>query len=593
MTRVTPLLIAALGLAALPVGAAPANAYIQHNLVADTPGVADVTDPNLINPWGIAESATSPFWISNGGSGLATVYSTSATATITVASLKVTVPHGAGSTDTFGVVTGQLSNTTTVFTLANGNKANFLFCTEDGTLSGWNTGATAQVKVDNSASGAAYKGMALGGTSTAPQLYVANFSGAVVEVYDGNFAPVTMPTGAFTDSQLPAGYGPFNIVNIGGKLYVSYALQSSKKRYDSAGPGNGYVDIFDMSGTLVTRLIAGGVLNSPWGMAIAPPNFGALANMLLVGNFGNGRINAFDPVTGASQGVLLNPAGSPITNEGLWTLQVGNGKSGGDANAVYFTAGVGGQMHGLFGSLQAAPVSATTNPVVSAASFQAGLTQFGWVTIFGSNLSSTTRTWLAADLASGNLPTQLDKVSVTIDGKPAYISYISPTQINALVASDPTLGPVQISTSNQGLVSNTFSATMTATAPAFFISKSNYAAALHSDNKTIVGPTTLFSGGASAPAKPGEIISIYGTGFGPGTLPIPDGVLITTPIPLTGVTFTIGGVAASSTFVGLVGPGLYQVNVTVPASLADGDAQIVATVGGATSPTGPLVSVQH
>jgi uncharacterized protein (TIGR03437 family) len=353
------------------------------------------------------------------------------------------------------------------------------------------------------------------------------------------------------------------------------------------------VDIFDMSGTLVTRLIAGGVLNSPWGMAIAPPNFGALANMLLVGNFGNGRINAFDPVTGASQGVLLNPAGSPITNEGLWTLQVGNGKSGGDANAVYFTAGVGGQMHGLFGSLQAAPVSATTNPVVSAASFQAGLTQFGWVTIFGSNLSSTTRTWLAADLASGNLPTQLDKVSVTIDGKPAYISYISPTQINALVASDPTLGPVQISTSNQGLVSNTFSATMTATAPAFFISKSNYAAALHSDNKTIVGPTTLFSGGASAPAKPGEIISIYGTGFGPGTLPIPDGVLITTPIPLTGVTFTIGGVAASSTFVGLVGPGLYQVNVTVPASLADGDAQIVATVGGATSPTGPLVSVQH
>jgi uncharacterized protein (TIGR03437 family) len=314
--------------------------------------------------------------------------------------------------------------------------------------------------------------------------------------------------------------------------------------------------------------------------------------MLLVGNFGNGRINAFDPTTGASQGVLLNAAGSPVTNEGLWALQVGNGKSGGDANAVYFTAGTGGQLHGLFGSLQAAPVSAASNPIVSAASFQAGLAQYGWVTIFGSNLSSTTRSWQAADLATG-LPTQLDKVSVTIDGKPAYISYISPTQINALVAADPTLGSVQISTANQGLLSNTFSATMTAAAPAFFISKSNYAAALHGDNKTLVGPATLFAGGASAPAKPGEIISIYGTGFGPGTLPIPDGVLITTAIPLTGVTFTIGGVAASSTFVGLVGPGLYQVNVTVPASLADGDAQIVATVGAATSPVGPLVSVQH
>ena len=266
MTRVRIGLICMIALCAvaLPAGAAaPANAYIQHNLVADTAGVADVTDPSLINPWGIAESATSPFWISDGGTGLATVYSTTATATITVAALKVTVPHGTGSTDTFGVVTGQLSNTTSVFLLANGNKASFLFCTEDGTLSAWNTGTTAQVKVDNSANGAAYKGMALGGTATAPQLYVANFSGAVVEVYDGNFAPVTLAAGAFTDSQIPAGFGPFNIVNINSKLYVAYAKQAAKKRFDSAGPGNGYVDIFDMSGNFVRRFVSQGALKRP------------------------------------------------------------------------------------------------------------------------------------------------------------------------------------------------------------------------------------------------------------------------------------------------------------------------------------------
>ena len=587
-------LVGALCLAALPAAAATANAYIQHNLVADTPGIADVTDPNLINPWGIAISATSPFWISDGGTGLATVYSTSATATITqVTAVKVTIPHGAGSTDTFGVVTGELSNTTTAFLLANGNKASFIFATEDGTISAWNTGTTAQVKIDNSANGAAYKGLALGGTTAAPQLYVANFSGAAVEVYDGNFAPVTMPAGAFTDSQIPAGYGPFNIVNINGKLYVAYAKQGTKKRFDSAGPGNGYVDVFDMSGTLVTRLIAGGTLNSPWGMAIAPANFGALSNMLLVGNFGNGRINAFDPSTGTSQGAVLDPSGSPITIPGLWALQVGNGKSGGDTNAVYFAAGTGGELHGLFGSFQAAPVSASTGPVLNSASFQTGMAEYTWVSIFGANLSSTTRTWGTADFVNGTLPTSLDNVTVTIDGKPAYVSYISPTQINALVAADPTLGPVQITTSNQGLTSNTFSGTMTATAPAFFISKSNYVAGFKSDNKTIIGPATLFANGASAPAKPGEIISIYGTGFGPASTPIPDGALFTTAIPMTGVSVTIGGAPAPASFAGLVGPGLYQFNVTVPSTLADGDAALSATVGGATTPTGPLVAVAH
>src|SRR5580698_240609 len=165
--------------------AASANAYIQHNLVADTAGVADLTDPNLVNPWGIAISATSPFWISDNGTGLATVYSTSAAATITIASLKVTIPPGAATGDKTGPVSGQLSNSTTVFLLANGTKASFIFCTEDGTISAWNGGTAATNMVDNSSKGAVYKGFALGGTATAPQLYVANFNAGVVEVYDG------------------------------------------------------------------------------------------------------------------------------------------------------------------------------------------------------------------------------------------------------------------------------------------------------------------------------------------------------------------------------------------------------------------------
>jgi uncharacterized protein (TIGR03118 family) len=569
---------------------AGSNAYIQHNLVADTPGVADLTDPNLVDPWGIAESATSPFWISNNGTGLATVYSTSATATLTIASLKVTIPPGAASGPGPGPVSGQLSNSTAVFLIGT-TKASFLFCTEDGTVSGWNGGTTATIKVDNSSKGAVYKGMAFGGTSTAPQLYVANFHAGTVEVYDGNFAPVTLATGAFTDAQIPSGFAPFNIVNISGQLYVAYAKQDSAGMDDVAGLGNGYVDIFDMSGNLTKRLIASGALNSPWGMTIAPANFGVFANMLLVGNFGNGIINAYDPAAGTPLGALLNPSGSAIAIDGLWALQVGNGKSGGDANAVYFTAGPDAEQHGLFGSLQAAPVLQTSNPVVNGADFLAssGIAEYTWITIFGANMSSTTRSWTAADMPNGKLPTQLDNVSVTVDGKPAYIAYISPKQVNALVAADFTLGPVQVSTINQSLASNSASATMQAESPAFFISSGNYAAALHTNN-TVVGPTTLYPNN-STPAAPGETIMLFATGFGPGATTIPDGQTITTPIPITGVTVSVGNAPAVVMFAALVMPGLYQLNVTIPASTPTGDAALSATIGGQTTQAGVLVSV--
>ncbi|MBV8843190.1 MAG: TIGR03118 family protein [Bryobacterales bacterium] len=574
---------------------AGANAYIQHNLVSDQPGVADVTDPNLVNGWDIATTATSPFWISSTGTGLAVVYSTAnATPAIAVSTLKVSIPPGKSSTSKFGPLTGQIANGTSAFVLTNGTKANFLFCTLDGAISGWNSaaGTTAVIMVDNSSKGAIYKGCVLGGTSSAPQMYVANFNSGAVEVYDGNFAPVSLASGAFTDSQIPAGFAPFNIANLAGNLYVSYAKQDPAKQNDVPGAGAGFVDVYDMSGNLKTRLIAGGALNSPWGMTIAPANnFGAFSGMLLVGNFGDGRINAFDPATGSSQGPMLNAQGSPIVIPGLWGLRVGNGAAGGDANAVYFAAGPNGQQHGLFGSLQAGPVITSTG-VVNGASFQPGMAQYAWVSVFGANLASTKRTWTAADMPGGKLPTQLDGAGVTINGKSAYISYVSPTQINALVAADPTLGGVTVASGNSGLTSNSATVTMQNLAPAFFISKNNYIAGFGADNKTIIGPTTLFPN-QSAPVKPGDQISLYGTGFGAGSTLIPDGFVIPNPIPLSGVSVTIGGAAARVAAANLVGPGLYQLNVIVPPNTPNGDAAVIATVGNATTQSGALINVQQ
>jgi uncharacterized protein (TIGR03118 family) len=569
---------------------AGANAYIQHNLVSDQPGVADLTDPNLVNGWDIATSATSPFWLSATGTGLALVYSTaSATSTLTISATKVSIPPGKSSTAKVGPLTGQVFNGTSVFVLPNGTKASFMFCSEDGTISGWNGGTTAVVTVDNSSKGAVYKGFVIGGTTATPQLYVANFNSGAVEVYDGNFAPVTLSAGAFTDSQIPAGFAPFNIANLSGNLYVAYAKQDANKVFDVPGPGNGYVDVFDYSGNLKTRLVAGGALNSPWGMAIAPANFGAFSGMLLVGNFGNGRINAYDPNSGASQGFLQDPKGNAITIPGLWGLRVGNGASGGDANAVYFAAGPSNQLHGLFGSLQAGPVITS---VINGASFQNGMSQYTWVSVFGANLASTRRTWTTADIASGHLPIQLDGAGVTIDNKSAYISYVSPTQINALVAADPTLGPVGVVSGNSGLLSSSMNVTMQSVAPAFFISKSNYIAGFGPDNKTIIGPTTLFPN-ASEPVKPGQQISLFGTGFGPTTTPIPDGQVISTPIPLSGVTVTIGGTSAQVVSAFLVMPGEYQLNVIVPPATANGDIPVVATIGSATTQTGAIIAVQQ
>lgn len=579
-------------MALLPTLLPAANVYLQHNLVSDIPDMADRLDPSLVNPWGISTSAASPFWVADNGTGLSTLYNSAGV----VNALKVTIPAASGSGT--GKPTGTVQNPTTAFTLDTGRPSSFLFATEDGTISGWNSafdGTHAIVKVNNSASGAVYKGLAINPAASGPMLYAANFNSGKIDVVDGNFAKVTLPATAFTDASVPAGFAPFNIQNLGGKLYVTYAKQDSTKHDDVAGPGNGYVDVFDLNGVLLQRLVAGGLLNSPWGVTIAPANFGDFSGALLVGNFGNGRINAYNATTGALLGALQDIKGNAVAIPGLWALINGNGGNGGDPNAVYFAAGIQGEEHGLLGSIQAAPSITSSNGVVNGASFENGIAQNTWISILGANMSATTRTWATGDFVGGKLPTVLDGVSVTVNGKPAYVYFVSPKQLNVLVPVDNTIGPVQIQTTSNGLTSATSTATMQAVAPAFFMFNSDkYVAATHTDGRLLVGPTNLFTPSASTPAKSGEVVVLYGTGFGPTTPAIPDGQTVTTPgILMTPPVIRIGGVNAQVMFAGQTAPGLYQFNVKIPDGTSDGDNHVTADMGGQQSQSKAVIAIQN
>jgi uncharacterized protein (TIGR03118 family) len=577
-------------IAAGPATPTSANSYLVHNLVSDLPSMADYQDPNLVDPWGIATTATSPFWIGNNGTGTSTIYGT----TGAPSSLVVNIPTPAASTG--GAVNGVIANTTTAFTVATGKAASFIFCTEDGTVSGWNSSVNATeavITVDNSKSNAVFKGCVLGGTSTAPVLYVTDFHNGLVDMFDGNFNPITSAT-AFVDSAIPAGFAPFNIANFGGKIYVTYAKQDAEKHDDVAGAGNGYVDIFDGSGNLLTRLISQGALNSPWGMQMAPANFGQFGGALLVGNFGDGTINAFDPAKGTQLGTLQDPTGHPLTILGLWGLLFGNGGKGGDTSTLYFTAGIPGpygeplESHGLFGSIQAPPSFTTA---VNGASFQAPLAPNTWASILGGALATTSRSWAATDFSGANLPTVIDGVSVTVNGSPAPISYIGPSQIDFLVPANATAGSAQIQVNNNDQISAAASVTLNAAAPAFFWFTGNkYIAATHTDG-ALAGPTTLITG-VTTPVMPGETVVLYGTGFG-ATSPAPP-TNETFPAPLTLATLptiTIGGAKATVTYGGLIEPGVYQINVVVPVTLPAGDAAVVATVGGQQSQANAFLSV--
>ena len=345
-------IVFSVGLASARLDGAAMNAYFQTNLVSDLPGVANNLDTNLANPWGIAFSPSSPFWISDNHTGLSTLY----TGTGQPLGLVVTIPTPVGGTPP-AAPTGVVFNAGTDFA-----GSHFIFATEDGTVSAWTSGTNAILKVDNSASGAVYKGLAIGNNGSGNFLYATNFNAGSVDVFNGSFSPVST-VGGFKDPSIPAGFAPFNIENIGGQLYVTYAKQNAAKHDDVAGPGSGYIDVFDLNGNLVRRLVSNGPLNSPWGLALATSSFGAFSNDLLVGNFGDGTIQAFDPITGAALGQLKDANGNPIVNQGLWGLAFGNNAVGVDKNSLYFTAGIPGndnvEDHGLFGQLQVVPEPGT------------------------------------------------------------------------------------------------------------------------------------------------------------------------------------------------------------------------------------------
>ncbi len=334
--------------------------FVQENLVSDIPGVAANTDPNLVNSWGVTFGPATPFWVNDNGTGVATLYNGSGQPFPVGNPLVVTIPPPAGGAPP-SAPTGNVFNDTTGFNVGPGQPARFIFATEDGTVSGWNPNVNATnaiLEVDNSGSGAVYKGLAIGGNASGPLIYAANFRAGTVDVFDSAFAQVTVP-GGFADPTIPAGFAPFNIQNIDGKLYVTYALQNAEKHDDVAGLGNGFVNVFDLNGNLQQRLVSNGPLNSPWGLTLAPASFGQFAGDLLVGNFGDGKIHAFDPATGQFAGELQNPSGNAIAIDGLWALKVGNGFMGADPNKVFFSSGPDGETHGLFGSLAPVPEPGT------------------------------------------------------------------------------------------------------------------------------------------------------------------------------------------------------------------------------------------
>jgi uncharacterized protein (TIGR03118 family) len=319
------------------------------NLTSDITAVGSYNDTNLVNPWGMSTAPAGPWWFSDNASGLSTLYIASGQPQ----GLVVTIPPASGSGP--GSPSGTVYNASTSDFKIHNQSTPFLFCTEDGTISGWYAGTTAFIAVNNSGSGAVYKGMALASAAGKNYLYVANFNAGTVEVYDGTYTSHSFGSGSFVDSTLPAGYAPFNVQLVGSSLVVTYAKQDSAKHDDVPGPGNGYVDIYDTEGNLQLRLAHTLYLNAPWGVAQAPASFSGFGNDLLIGNFGSGAISAYNISTGAWIGNMLNVNDLPVQIDGLWALTFGNGGSDGPVGTLFFTAGPYGEVHGIFGSITPHP----------------------------------------------------------------------------------------------------------------------------------------------------------------------------------------------------------------------------------------------
>jgi uncharacterized protein (TIGR03118 family) len=334
---------------------------VQTNLVSDIPGLAARTDPNLKNPWGTSVGPGSPIWVSDNHAGVTTLYDGAGNPQPLVVAIPAPPSAGKGAV---GAPTGQAFNTfdptSSDFVISeNGNSgpAFFLFATEDGTIAGWNPNVDrphAVIAVDRSTAtdsagdvGALYKGLALVNTPAGKFLYASNFRFGTVDVFDSHFKLVN----SFTDPTIPAGFAPFGIHNIGGKLFVTFAKQGPGKEDDAARPGNGFVDVFAPNGDLLQRLVSRGELDSPWAVTLAPSTFGPFGGDILVGNFGNGRVNAYDPVSGEFQGKLSGPGGGPIVIDGLWGLRFAPATPGAGPNTLFFTAGLNDEADGLFGTI--------------------------------------------------------------------------------------------------------------------------------------------------------------------------------------------------------------------------------------------------
>ena len=326
----------------------PADVLTQTNLVSDIPGMATTTDANLKNPWGVAFAPTSPFWISNQGSSTSTLYDGAGNAI----PLVVSIP---GGTPPSGP-TGQVFNSTSGFALPSGSSAHFIFDTLNGTIDAW-SGGTSAVQVA-STPGAVYTGLALASASGSNYLYAADSTGQI-RVFDSTYHPVTL-AGHFTDPAALSGYVPFNIKLMGSNLYVTYAQLTAS----GTGLPGGYIDEFDTSGNFVKRLATGGALYAPWGLTIAPAGFGSFAGDLLVGNFGNGEILAYDAATGSALGTLNGSNGQPIVNDFLWSLDFRSSGANVNPHALYFTAGINNQTDGLFAEITDTPEPQTASSVL-------------------------------------------------------------------------------------------------------------------------------------------------------------------------------------------------------------------------------------
>jgi uncharacterized protein (TIGR03118 family) len=353
-----------------------AQAYQQTNFVSDIQGLAPIQDGHLLNPWGLIASSTSPWWVSDNNGGVSTLYNGNTGA---IVPLVVQIPPLDANKNGTGTPTGIVFSASSGFTFqANGNTAPavFTFVTEDGTIVAWGPGINpndaphdAFVVVDNStnptaATGAVYKGATIAQMTTGGPffLYVTNIRAGRIEVYDTNFHAVSLggqgDDRAFRDEEIPEGFAPFNVQEINGNLYVTYAKQNATKHDDFDFPGFGFVDKFSPKGKLLQRLKHGPWLNAPWGVAVAPANFGFFSNHLLIGNAGSGQIAVYDVNSGDFDGLLRDANGHAIQNDRLWALRFGNDHNAGPSNWLFFTAGISDEAHGLFGFFTPADNSA-------------------------------------------------------------------------------------------------------------------------------------------------------------------------------------------------------------------------------------------